>query len=391
MSRFRKKFASAYHAYSRYARKKEQERVVTLEPEVAGERRGRVLVANVLAPFLCNSDVEIGTSHTCDWEGFQIGKTFLDLGYSVDVINFHNRTFIPEKDYQVFVGALEGFGRLAPLVNEDCIKILHAVYAHWLINNGAQYRRLEQLKNRKGVVLPPVKMVQPDNGIEYVDHVTTLGNRFTVDSYRFAGKPVHRVPISATHSFAFDSAKKFDHSRKNFLWFGNGGLLHKGLDLVLEASAEMPEYQLIVCGPVDAGKEFEKAFRRELYETRNIRVTGWVDVGSEQFTNLASQCAGLVYASCSEAGGGSVIQCMHAGLIPIVSYESSVDVSDDFGVILQQSSIEEIRLAVRDIAERPTGELALMSRRAWQYAQEHHTRERFAEVYREVIERILFS
>ncbi len=348
-------------------------------------------MANVLAPFLCKSEADIGTTHTCDWEGFQIGKTFLDLGYSVDVINFHNRTFIPEKDYQVFVGALDGFGRLAPLVNGDCIKILHAVYAHWLVNNGAQYRRLEQLKNRKGSVLQPVKLIQPDASIRFADHITTLGNQFTVDSYRFAGKPIHRVPISATHHFPFDSEKDFNQCRKNFLWFGGWGLVHKGLDLVLEAFVEMPEYQLIVCGPVDADKEFKKAFRKELYETDNIRVTGWVDVGSEQFAELVSKCAGLVYASCSEAGGGSVVQCMHAGLIPIVSRESSVDVSDDFGVVLQHSSIDEIRQVVRDIAERPAAELAIMSRRAWEYAQEHHTRERFAKVYRDVIERILFS
>jgi hypothetical protein len=31
---------------------------------------------------------------------------------------------------------------------------------------------------------------------------------------------------------------------------------------------------------------------------------------------------------------------MHAGLISIVSYKASVDVHDDFGVILKESSVE---------------------------------------------------
>lgn len=363
--------------------------MVTLEPEVTGERRGSVLLANVLSPFLCKNDDEIGTAHTCGWEGLQIGKTFIDLGYSVDVINFHNRTFIPKKEYQVFVGALEGFSRLAPLVNDSCTKILHAVYAHWLVNNGAQYHRLEQLKNRKGIVLQPVKLVQPDNSIGLADHVTTLGNQFTIESYRFSGKPIHRVPISATHHLPFNSGKDVNHSRRSFLWLGSNGFVHKGLDLVLEAFVEMPDYQLIICAPIDQEVEFAKAYSKELYETDNVHVMGWVDVGGNKFADVVGKCIGLVYASCSEAGGGAVIQCMHAGLIPIVSYESSVDVSTDFGITLQQSSIEEIKKAVRDIAERPGEELLRMSRRAWEYAREHHTRQRFAEVYRRVITSIL--
>ncbi len=44
---------------------------------------------------------------------------------------------------------------------------------------------------------------------------------------------------------------------------------------------------------------------------------------------------------------GSTIICMHVGLIPIVSYESSVDV-DDFGIIIKDSSVEEIKAAIKE-------------------------------------------
>ena len=38
-------------------------------------------------------------------------------------------------------------------------------------------------------------------------------------------------------------------------------MVHKGLDLVLEAFAGMPEYHLTVCGPVAKEKDFEREKR----------------------------------------------------------------------------------------------------------------------------------
>jgi hypothetical protein len=48
-------------------------------------------------------------------------------------------------------------------------------------------------------------------------------------------------------------------------------MVHKGLDLVLEAFADMPEYHLTVCGPIQKEQDFERAYYRELYQVPNIR------------------------------------------------------------------------------------------------------------------------
>ena len=79
---------------------------------------------------------------------------------------------------------------------------------------------------------------------------------------------------------------------------------------------------------------------------------------------------------------------MHAGLIPIVSYESGVDV-DDFGVELSRSSVDDIKSAVRRIAGLSGSGLQGMARRAWESARAHHTRDRWTHVYRNAIETIL--
>jgi glycosyltransferase involved in cell wall biosynthesis len=165
-------------------------------------------------------------------------------------------------------------------------------------------------------------------------------------------------------------------------------MVHKGLDLVLEAFAQMPDFHLTVCGPVQHEKDFEDAYNKELYHTANILTTGWMDVSSPEFIEIARNCAGLVYPSCSEGQAGSVVTCMRAGLVPIVSLESGVDVSDDFGVSLRESSVNEIREAVTRLSSFPARQLNEMAVLAWKLAKKH-SRDRFAEEYCKLVDRLI--
>jgi len=224
--------------------------------------------------------------------------------------------------------------------------------------------------------------------IEYADYITIYGNAFTIATYLNTGKPLFPLPISTTVLQPWPASKDFDACRGRFLWFGSGGMVHKGLDLVLEAFAGLPECYLTVCGPVQKEKDFVQAFYKELYETPNIHTVGWVDTQSIKFREITASCIGLVYPSCSEGQSGAVVECLHAGLIPIISRESGVDVND-FGTALETCSIEEIRNAVRMVSHLPAQELQKMARAAWEFARANHTRERFAEEYRKVITQIM--
>lgn len=42
--------------------------------------------------------------------------------------------------------------------------------------------------------------------------------------------------------------KSISSSRRNFLWFGSVGLIHKGLDIVIDAFKELPDLSLNVYG-----------------------------------------------------------------------------------------------------------------------------------------------
>ncbi|MEA5574135.1 glycosyltransferase [Calothrix sp. UHCC 0171] len=363
---------------ARYERRK----VVSLQPN--SPVIGNVVLSYILKPFLLKKGESIPVSHTHFWECMQIAQTFLDMGYAVDCLQLDNDVFVPRKDYDFFIEVRWNLQRCLPHLNSDCIKIFHADTAHLLFHNAAEAKRLLELQQRRGITLTARRYEPPNQALESADYAMVLGNEFTANTYKYANKPIYHIPISTPVVYPWNEEKDFDKCRKNFLFFNSGGMVHKGLDLVLDVFSQMPDYHLTICGPVDREEDFAKAFHKELYETPNIHTVGWVDISSIEFQKIADSCLGMVNPSCSEGGGGAVITCMHAGIIPIASYESSVDLHD-FGVILQNCSLEKIKAAIVDISSRSSRELSAMSRGAWEYARANHTKERFAEVYRNTI------
>jgi len=371
-----------------------ENRVVSLAPRPEIDKPakapvGRALLSYILDPYLLAPGHPEPHSHTHFWESREIGRILVEAGFELDVVHWTNCTFLPRQPYDLFVDVRLNLERLGPLLGPGCLKLMHIETAHCDFYNPAQRRRLAELAARRGIRLAPYKLLEPNRAIEHADAATILGNRATQATYAHAGKPLWPVPISQPFLFPFPAAKDYAAARRRFLWFGSGGLLHKGLDRVLEVFAALPELELTVLGPIDREPEFERAFRRELYETPNIRTHGWIDVARPEFLALAHRHLGLVYPSCSEGQNGGAVTCMHAGLIPVLSRESGVDLDPDYGVELVSSSLEEIRGRVLELAARPPAELEAMSRSAWEWVRAHHTRDQFSRSYRRSLFEIL--
>jgi glycosyltransferase involved in cell wall biosynthesis len=354
-------------------------RVVHLRPH--RKPVGHALLSYLTGPFIQPRSARHFSNR---WECRQMAQTFLDLGIAVDVIDWHDERFVPRREYRFLVDIGCNMPRLAPLVGNNCVKLMHATGKHWLFQNSAELQRLRDLLLRRGVALEPRRQVPTGCAVELADCITVLGNQSTAETFHYAGKPVYRIPLSSAAEFPWDETKDFDRVGRRFLWLGSGGMVHKGLDLVLEAFAGMPELELVVCGPVDGEPDFQQLYHRELYETPNIHTRGWVDVTAPEFGGILRDVVGLVYPSCSEGSAGAVIVGLHGGLIPIVSRETGVDVNE-FGVELPRNTIEEIRIAARSLSARGATQLRQLSRAAWRRAREYFSRERFAEAFRNVV------
>jgi glycosyltransferase involved in cell wall biosynthesis len=172
------------------------------------------------------------------------------------------------------------------------------------------------------------------------------------------------------------------------VWFARRGLVDTGLVGVRVGFSDLPGFDLGVVGPVEDEPEFVKLYHKELHHRTNIKLIGWMDKEQPEFKQLLDRSVAHIFTSCSESGAACVLETMGAGVIPVVNYESSVDV-DDFGILLKSASIEDIKEGVRMVGAMPADELKRRARKAWEKVQNCYTRERFAESYRALLTTLL--
>jgi len=356
------------------------DRPVRLEPSVTS--RGLVVISYLRDPFLAPDGSARG--HTNWQESRMIAQAWCEQNFTVEVIDHKNRDYVPPQQAVAVIDLGVNLGRWAPSLPVGCLKILHATGAHWRTQNAAEMRRLRNIRQRRGLELLPRRQAIESRGIENADVATVLGNNFTSNSFAFAGKKLCRVPISSAYEFPWPEDRDFETARRRFLWMGSYGMVHKGLDLVLEAFALMPDLQLTVCGRPEKEDDFYTAYRRELNELPNVRVAGWTDPASAEFDAIRRTHAAIVYPSCSEGGGGSVIHAMHAGLVPVVTPQASVDIAD-FGQTVGGEGVQDVVAAVRAVADQPARTVGDRAREAWDYVRGSHTAGAFEKNYRSFV------
>ena len=355
--------------------------VVELQPSASP--RGRVLLSYTTLPFISPNALD---GHTNRWECRRIAELFLEAGYAVDVVDFDHPTFTPHRTYNFCLDIAHNLERFTPSLGKGCVKVFHATTSHWLFNNQAEYTRLLELQKRRGFTLVPQRALTPSRNIEVADVVTLLGNDVTAGTYAYAQKSLRRIPISTTHLYPAPERKKIARAKTGFIWFGGSGIVHKGLDLVLETFTTLPDLHLTVFGKADT--DFTHAYRKELQETANIQFLGHVDPGSRVFQNALETSIGLIFPSCAEGSSGGVVTAMHAGLIPIVSKEAGVDIGEA-GIILPDCTVDTMRQVVTELTKLPEEQLNTLMLASWHKARAQHTRELFSAAYEHVIRELI--
>ncbi len=320
------------------------------------------------------------THHTRYWESAEIARLLNTRGYIVDYFHSKGYPAIQWQKYDLVIDCLNNLKDAPAIAGQT--KVYYASSNHWIPWNFAELQRTKMFYDRTGIAVPTNRQIPVIASDEYADYLTYFGTKLQTDS--FHAKP-KKIQINISSVFVPESKKKdFAKVRNNFLWLGGGGMILKGMDLVLEAFAKLPNAHLYIAGDLEDQPEFWHWAKRILAANTNVHYLGFIDVASRQFEEVANTCIGIVYASGAEGGPGSVAQALHFGLIPIVTPSSFVR-AEVLGYSINGKTDTEIIASivekVNHVSQLSDSELRQKSDAAMEFALRYHTRPAYTESF----------
>lgn len=200
---------------------------------------------------------------------------------------------------------------------------------------------------------------------------------------------IYRINCNAIFNpnFIFDKARIsqfIESSRSNILWFGSQGLIHKGLDILIDTVAKMPNMNLR-CYGID-GREYSLFKEIKAYNTIDC---GRVNVLSENFiTEVVLKHNIVVLPSCSEGMSTAVATCMAHGIIPIVTTDCGFD-KCPYIIQLEKCTVETLMEAIMKVQEMTNDELMELRYNCYKYARDKFSIKAFDDRFTKIMDKIL--
>ena len=357
----------------------------------------RVLMCHLPEAF---TGKELPKYHSNFTECHTIAKCFDRLGYSVDCVS-RTKTGIDYSQYDIvfgingnaFMGAFSADEKVRPL------KIFYSVGAETFYNYRVTAQRNREFYDRHGKWLLGSNRYVPGDVRTYYetnlsDAVICLGDGYVFSHFvaedslngKYRCLPAFYFPTIATLP-----KKDFAQCRRNILWFGSSGMLHKGLDIAIDFALTHPGYTLHICGGSRQETAFWDYYMPKIKECGNIHLHGYVDIESEQFAGILSCCGILMNPSISEGCAVSVLNVLGNGvLLPVYSEATGVDLSA-FGVCVPDVTYNAFEEAVLRLESMSVEEFEQRASAAHKHIRDNYTigqyEERMYSHLKEIIEK----
>jgi hypothetical protein len=221
-------------------------------------------------------------------------------------------------------------------------------------------------------------------------HGILMNSKFNADNYKeFDHLYLVNSNAMFNQQFCFDEMVIMNYinaSKNRVLWFGSGGIIHKGLDILMDVVREMPDIELN-CYGVKAKES--KLFKH--LSGPNTHNRGHVNVMSDDFyREVVLKHNFVVFPSCSEGMATSVATCMAYGIIPVVTKETGFNPCDCI-IILDDYKKENIKEAIIKMRSLPDDEILNLRKQCYHYARNNFSLKHFDESFTEIMNNILIS
>ena len=321
--------------------------------------------------------------HSNRWENKELVHSLMKLGYNVDVIFYKNHFFKPKKDYRVIIdlGTHFNFWNLP----STCFKIQYLTGSDAHYQNQKEQQRCESLNHRRKAHCRPKRFLEDAQklrvSLEKADAAILLGNKHTLSTYPpELHSKIHLLDLTGSDLTYTAKQKDFipPPSDRGILWIGGAGVILKGLDLLLEVFSKHPEWHLHIAGKIQSERDFVEVYQKELFETKNIHCYGLVQPNSDLFKQILSKCVAFVNASGSEATSTAAITALNAGLYPIISRDTGIDLPKGKGIYLETCSIPEIEETLKSFFEKDMTQVENDIRFLQSYFTKRYSRDNFS-------------
>ena len=339
----------------------------------------RVLLCHLPEAF---TSKKLPKYHSNFTECYTIAKCFDRLGYSVDCTSRAN-TGLDYSPYDIVCG-INGnayMGSFAPDKNIKPLRIFYSVGAHMCYNYRVTTGRNLDFCKRHGLwLLSSNRYIPGDARVYYEEHfsdaVICLGNEYVMKQFLKEEDDIGKYRFQ--HAFFFpvtepSKDKEFGKCRRNILWFGSSGMLHKGLDIAIDFAVEHPEFTLHICGGNRQESAFWKYYKPIIEAHENIVMHGFVDIESDAFAKVLEQCGILLNPSVSEGGAVSVLNVLGNGaLLPVYSKGTGLDLSA-VGIETDAVSYDNFKEALLEADRMTDDEFRKKAWAAHNLVKEHYT------------------
>lgn len=337
------------------------------------------LLSYILTPFKKDS-----LTHTNFFEAQSWAKILDELGYNVDIIDYRNSRNINLSKYDLICGFGNIFQQAFESSDYDIKSIYYGVGMHVCHQNMATLQRVKDVYIKKGIWLgKSARFVEKTwtHQTALVNGIIALGNSICSDSYkRYYDGIVYSLPAPFYKMQNGDDLiiHRESSSKKHYLWFGGSGLIHKGLDLCLDYFSRNQELFLHICGSIENEKDFVMAYKKELFESPNIKVHGFVDLSSEKFRKILSMCSFTIFPSCSEGGCASVLTVVgNGGLIPIITKETTIETG--YEIWIEDFNYESMDKAIKKSEALTFEKIKQLQYNNLNYVKKNHAQEIYCE------------
>ena len=288
--------------------------------------------------FFSNLISKINT-HTNNKEIKAICETLRDMNYNVFLIDrdakIEEIDDLKNEDFEIFISNASGnSARFHDYIIDNFSikkKIFYASGPEPKFSNKLVSERYQSFDKRHNCVSVRRRLVDIKKNIDRlkkIDGIFYIGNDFSKSSYERYRKPLFQLLPIIDNKFLLTEKEIKNKKKNNIVYVGGTGLICKGLDIVIDAFLDLPDFKLDIFGPEDEN-DFWNIYKNKI-KGKNIFFHGFVSPNRSLFRNIVKRATYHVNCPAAEGMATSILLTNTFGVIPVVSASSGIDI-ENFG------------------------------------------------------------